>query len=249
LIIVTEFEREINLRQKLRRNFDGIMYGYMSIVMLLLVATCATLSLGHASGPLGGARPGVKDTIIEHIDTFDADAALLERFPQLTDRGVNIAEASQHGTHRKSDRLNSHRNEEVRHENGDLEARRLEMDHELRMQALIGDQGAKKRADDIRVLELQNEKSKRADDIRVSELQNEKSRLELYDNALGTVKMVVIGGVIVAAIVGGPPLLAAVGANSAAIVEIIGAVGELGGAVIGAAVRAAATTSDRCGLK
>jgi len=43
--------------------------------------------------------------------------------------------------------------------------------------------------------------------------------------------------------------LAAVGANSAAIVEIIGAVGELGGAVIGAAVGAAATTSDRCALK
>jgi hypothetical protein len=191
LIIVTEFEREINLRQKLRRNFDGIMYGYMSIVMLLLVATCATLSLGHASERLGGERPGV---IIEHIDTSDAVPALLERFPQLTDQRVYIAEASQLSQQRKSD----------------LEARRLEMDHEFRMQALIGDQEAKKRADNIRILELENEKS----------------RLELYDNALVTVKVVVIG---VAAIFLGPPLLAAVRANPAAIVKIIGAVGVIGG--------------------
>jgi len=167
------------------------MYGYMSIVMLLLVATCATLSLGHASERLGGERPGV---IIEHIDTSDAVPALLERFPQLTDQRVYIAEASQLSQQRKSD----------------LEARRLEMDHEFRMQALIGDQEAKKSADNIRILELENEKS----------------RLELYDNALVTVKMVVgIGGVAVAAIFGGPPLLAAVRANSAAIVEIIAAAG------------------------
>jgi len=191
------------------------------VIIVLLVAACVKPSYSGASGVLERARSDVTTAIFELVDTllFEASPDLLVRLSKLTDeeRTEYVANSLQLSTHDES------------RWDGDLERRRLEMDHQLKMLSIWSE---------VRLAELHNERLKiqgdndaalRSDQLRAEELRLKGVRLQLYNDVL---KVVVIGGVTTAVLLGGAPLVAAVGANSAGIAKVLGAVSKLGVSVV-----------------
>jgi len=204
------------------------MFGH--VIIVLLVAACVKPSYSGASGVLERARSDVTTAIFELVDTllFEASPDLLVRLSKLTDeeRTEYVANSLQLSTHDETGLL-IHRN--GGRWDGDLERRRLEMDHQLKMLSIWSE---------VRLAELHNERLKiqgdndaalRSDQLRAEELRLKGVRLQLYNDVL---KVVVIGGVTTAVLLGGAPLVAAVGANSAGIAKVLGAVSKLGVSVV-----------------